>query len=71
MRGRLSKAETYKCSCAAKLLKKLRNCGKSFYNIVEMIEQMMPEIAGFYVSDCEECVDETLRRQAGSVPKGE
>lgn len=48
VRGKLSKTETYKCSCVAKLSKKLRNGGKSFYNIVDMIEQMMPEIAGFY-----------------------
>lgn len=48
MTGRISKAEAYKGNCAAKLAKKLRNCGKSFYNLVEMIEQTLPEIACFY-----------------------
>lgn len=46
--GRISNTEAYKGKSAAKFSNKLRNCGKSFYNIVEMIEQMLPEIACFY-----------------------
>ena len=45
---RISNAEAFKGKSTAKISHKLRNCGKSFDNIVEMIGQMIPEIVCFY-----------------------
>lgn len=45
---RISNAEAYKGKSAARISHKLRTCGKNFDNIVEMMDQMLPEIACFY-----------------------
>ena len=47
-RRKISTAQTRKGKAAARLSKKLRECGSSFNSIVKMIENMQPKIESFY-----------------------